>query len=108
MPLLPSEDFKPRWTSNPNAVHAEAVLRPANILAFLIIHLSLKMGLRAHLVSRAIRTMTIPPEMHATTLVAEKTLMKVASIVGWVRTWVLSLELQKIGTSYEMRWLERN
>jgi hypothetical protein len=29
-------------------------------------------------------------------------------VLTWVRTWGLSLKSQKIRTSYEMGWLERN
>ena len=89
--MLPSDAFELRDSAKENATNADSVLAQANTLAFIIILLSLKMALRAHLVSRAIRITTIPPKTHARILATEKILMEVSGfIVCWVKTRVLS------------------
>ena len=45
---------------------------------------------------------------NATIFDIERTLKLVRFILTWARTSALSLKSQKIKSSYEMRWLERN
>ena len=45
---------------------------------------------------------------NATMFDIERTLKLVRFILTWARTSALSLKSQKIKSSYEMRWLERN
>ena len=62
-----------------------------------------------HLVVYKQEKVTSAPEINTAILAPEnQAILLFAPVVSWARTWVLSLISQKMRTSYEIRWLEKN